>query len=92
VIRVCWPCARAAQCRSAAWPKPPTKAARYGRFAVVTGGARWAPTLQRLAHTLGFADALAGVHTVAPTGAQLAADPVAARALLAQACREARQR
>jgi allantoin racemase len=41
---------------------------------------------------LGFADALAGVHTVAPTGAQLAADPVAARALLAQACREARQR
>ena len=65
------------------------EAAKHGRFAVVTGGERWGPMLTRLALTLGYAEALAGVHTVAPTGAQLAADPGAARALLAQACREA---
>ncbi|ROZ64946.1 aspartate/glutamate racemase family protein [Ramlibacter sp. WS9] len=65
------------------------EAARHGRFAVVTGGTRWAPMLQRLAQALGHAPALAGIHTVVPTGAQLAADPAAARALLAQACRDA---
>ncbi|WP_201450033.1 aspartate/glutamate racemase family protein [Hydrogenophaga sp. PBL-H3] len=65
------------------------EATRLGPFAVVTGGERWGPMLQRLAHTLGVGDALAGVHTVAPTGAQLAADPAGARALLAQACRDA---
>jgi len=54
------------------------EAARHGRFAM----------LQRLAQALGHAPALAGIHTVAPTGAQLAADPPAARALLAQACRD----
>lgn len=68
------------------------EAARLGPFAVVTGGERWGPMLQRLAASLGLGDRLAGVHTVAPTGAQLAADPVAARALLAQACRTAQQR
>jgi Asp/Glu/hydantoin racemase len=65
------------------------EAARHGRFAIVTGGARWAPMLQRLAQALGHAPLLAGIHTVAPTGAQLAADPLAAHALLAQACRDA---
>ena len=64
------------------------EAARHGRFAIVTGGARWGPMLQRLAQALGHAHGLAGIHTVAPTGAQLAADPEAARALLAQACRD----
>ena len=63
-------------------------AARHGRFAIVTGGTRWGPMLQRLAQALGHAPQLAGIHTVLPTGAQLAADPVAARALLAQACRD----
>lgn len=67
-------------------------AARLGRFAIVTGGARWVPMLERLALALGHGSALVGIHTVAPTGAQLAADPVAAQALLAQACREAAQR
>ena len=67
-------------------------AAPYGRFAIVTGGARWVGMLQRLAYSLGFAQALAGVHTVTPTGAQLAADPAGARALLLQACRDAQQR
>lgn len=67
------------------------EAARHGRFAIVTGGARWAPMLQRLAHALGHGEALAGIHTVAPTGAQLAADPEGARALLGKACRDAAQ-
>lgn len=65
------------------------EAARHGRFAIVTGGERWGPMLQRLAQALGHAPALAGIHTVVPTGAQLAADPAAARNLLAQACRDA---
>jgi allantoin racemase len=69
-----------------------TEAAQHGRFAIVTGGARWAPMLQRLADQLGFGAALAGIHTVAPTGAELAADPVAARSLLQQACSDAAQR
>lgn len=65
------------------------EAARHGRFAVVTGGAKWGPMLQRLAQALGHAQALAGIHTVIPTGAQLAADPSAARQLLTQACQDA---
>lgn len=66
-----------------------TAAARHGRFAIVTGGERWRPMLERLASSLGFSASLAGIHTVAPTGAQLAEDPAGARALLAEACREA---
>lgn len=65
------------------------EAAACGRFAVVTGGERWKPILQRLAHSLGYSAALTGVHTVAPTGAQLAHDPAAAVSLLAAACRRA---
>lgn len=64
-------------------------AARHGCFAVVTGGERWRPMLQRLAQALGHDAHLAGIHLVAPTGAQLAADPAAARRVLAQACRDA---
>jgi len=63
------------------------EAAQYGRFAIVTGGARWQPMLQRLAHSLGYADSLAHIHTVEATGAALAADPAAALLLLADACR-----
>lgn len=66
-----------------------TAASRHGRFAIVTGGQRWQPMLERLAQMLGFGEALAGIHTVAPTGAQLAQDRVAARTLLAAACKEA---
>ncbi|MDM0014244.1 aspartate/glutamate racemase family protein [Variovorax sp. J22P168] len=64
-------------------------AARHGRFAIVTGGERWRPMLERLAVSLGYGESLAGAHTVAPTGAQLAQDPAGARLLLAEACREA---
>ena len=66
-----------------------TEATQLGRFAVVTGGERWAPMLERLAQTLGLDASLAGVHTVEPSGAQLAADPAMALKLLAQACRDA---
>jgi Asp/Glu/hydantoin racemase len=65
------------------------EAARHGRFANDTGGERWWPKLARLAQALGHSPALAGIHTVVPTGAELAADPAAARTLLAQACRDA---
>jgi allantoin racemase len=65
-------------------------AAKHGRYAVVTGGERWKPMLQRLAISLNQQDHLAGIHTVAPSGAELAADPAKAHALLVQACKDAR--
>ena len=65
------------------------EAARHGRFAIVTGGERWKPMLTRLARDLGHEAQLAGIHSVAPTGAQLASDPLAARLVLANACRQA---
>jgi Asp/Glu/hydantoin racemase len=65
------------------------QAARHGRFAIVTGGAAWKPMLMRLVRALGFAEALAAIHVVAPTGAQLAADPTLALSLLRDACRDA---
>ena len=64
-------------------------AAARGRFAIVTGGERWKPMLERLAHSLGFGEQLAAIHTVAPSGAELAADPQAAHTLLAKACVDA---
>ena len=67
-------------------------AAKTGPFAIVTGGERWQPILERLAHSLGFGAQLAGIHTVAPSGAEMAKNPVAAQALLAQACTEASSR
>ncbi len=67
-------------------------AAEQGRFAIVTGGERWKPMLERLAHSLGFGEQLAGIHTVTATGAELAADPLAAQVLLARACNEAARR
>jgi len=67
-------------------------AAKTGRFAIVTGGERWKPILERLAHSLGFSEQLAGIYTVTATGAELAADPLAAQVLLARACGEAVRR
>jgi allantoin racemase len=65
------------------------EAAALGRFAIVTGGAKWEPILRRFADATEHAQSLCGIVTVAPTGAELAADRVAALALLAQACRDA---
>ncbi len=62
------------------------QASGQGRFAIVTGGAAWEPMLARLAHSLGYGQSLAAIHTVAATGAELARDPVAAHALLCDAC------
>ena len=68
------------------------EAATKGRFAVVTGGEAWGPMLTRFARMIDLGDSLLGVHTVAPTGAQLAADPAMALELLTQACRDAAER
>jgi allantoin racemase len=68
-----------------------TEAAQHGRYAIVTGGERWKPMLERLAVSLNLSSSLAGILTVAPTGAQLAQDPVGALALLTQACQKARE-
>lgn len=65
------------------------EAAAYGRFAIVTGGQRWKPILERIAGNLGYGPSLGGIVTVEPTGAQLAQDPLAARVLLAEACLQA---
>ena len=63
------------------------EAARDGkRFGIVTGGALWKPMLSEFVATLGLSPQLAAIRTVAPTGDQIAADPDAALALLAEAC------
>ncbi|MEY4755408.1 MAG: hypothetical protein RJA34_306 [Pseudomonadota bacterium] len=69
-----------------------TLAAAQGKFAIVTGGTRWKPMLERLAQSLGFDAQLAGVHTVTQSGAELAQDPVAAKRILSTACEQAAKR
>ena len=65
------------------------EAAAHGPFAVVTGGVRWRPMLQRLAQALGYGQALVHIETVQASGAQLLADPDLARRELLQACEQA---
>jgi Asp/Glu/hydantoin racemase len=60
-----------------------SEAAAAGRFAIVTGGAPWRPMLERLAVQLGYAATLAAVRAVAPSGAEIAADPHRAMGMLA---------
>jgi allantoin racemase len=60
-----------------------------GRFAIVTGGLRWIAMLTEYVAALGLSDRLAGVHAVAPTGAEIAVNPQGSVTLLADACREA---
>jgi Asp/Glu/hydantoin racemase len=62
------------------------------RFGVVTGGAAWGPMLHEFFAGRGQAAALAGVRTVAPTGGEMARDPVGAAALLAAECRACAER
>lgn len=64
-------------------------AAQRGAFAIVTGGARWKPMLQRLAQSLGYGHLLRHIETVAPSGAALQADPDMAMRCLADACSKA---
>jgi Asp/Glu/hydantoin racemase len=61
-------------------------AAERGRFGIVTGGALWVPMLTEFIARIGLADNLARVRTVAPTGGDIARDPDAALAALAEAC------
>jgi Asp/Glu/hydantoin racemase len=57
-----------------------------GRFGIVTGGERWAPMLREFVAVRGLSDRLACIHTVAPTGADIARDPDGSLAVLATAC------
>ncbi|KAA2236096.1 aspartate/glutamate racemase family protein [Salinarimonas soli] len=59
------------------------------RFAIVTGGVLWGPMLTEFVAALGLSDRLSGVHTVAPTGGEIARDPDGALDMLARACRDA---
>ena len=65
------------------------EASQRGAFAIVTGGLRWKPMLQRLAISLGYGQALRHIETVTPTGAMLQADPAMAIECLTQACQAA---
>lgn len=65
------------------------QATQIGPFAVVTGGERWKPMIQRLATNLGVGDHLRHIETVAPSGSQLQADPQLAIQCLGEACRKA---
>ncbi|MDO6387837.1 aspartate/glutamate racemase family protein [Uliginosibacterium sp. 31-12] len=66
------------------------EAARAGRFAIVTGGARWAPILQRRAAAAGLQDQLAGLQVLSESGAELLADPPRALDRLEAAARQVR--
>lgn len=59
------------------------------RFSIITGGDRWGPMLEECVASIGLAARLASVRTVAPTGAEIANNPEAAHALLADACNAA---
>ncbi len=65
------------------------QASRHGGFAVVTGGTKWKPMLERLALGLDLHRELIDIHTVAPSGVELANDPQSALELLTQACLKA---
>lgn len=58
-----------------------------GRFAIVTGGERWQAMLEEFVGSMGLQSRLAGIATVAPTGAEIARDPEGSLELLAEACR-----
>jgi Asp/Glu/hydantoin racemase len=59
------------------------------KFAIVTGGERWGPMLEEFVAAIGLAAKLASVRTVAPSGAEIAADPEAALEALSASCRRA---
>ena len=55
------------------------------RFGIVTGGARWGPMLDEFVHSIGLHERLAGIKTVAPSGADIARDPERAYGMLTDA-------
>jgi allantoin racemase len=68
-------------------------AATLGSFAIVTGGERWKPMLQRLADGLGYGNGhgsrLTSIETVSQTGVELLANPSMAIEVLTTACQKA---
>jgi allantoin racemase len=64
------------------------KAAKLGAFGVVTGGKKWDPMLRRLADALGYRDKLTALHTLEASGQQMVQDPVWAKQILTQACKQ----
>mgnify|MGYP000234585947 CR=1 FL=1 len=65
------------------------QAALHGSFAIVTGGVRWKPMLQRLALGLGYASLLTHIEVVKQDGAALLADREMALRVLSKACEQA---
>ena len=65
------------------------QAALHGSFAIVTGGVRWKPMLQRLALGLGYASLLTHIEVVEQDGAALLADREMALRVLSKACVQA---
>jgi allantoin racemase len=65
------------------------EAAALGSFAIVTGGERWKPMLQRLATGLGYGSTLVSIETVTQTGVELLANPTMAIEVLSAACQKA---
>ena len=62
------------------------EAAQNGRrFAIVTGGERWKPMLEEFVASMGLSGQLAVVKTVAPSGGEIARNPMAAHVLLVDA-------
>lgn len=59
------------------------------RFAIVTGGERWAPMLSEMLRARGLGDRCVAIRTVAPTGGDIARDPEGSLAILREACRNA---
>lgn len=59
------------------------------RFSIITGGARWPAMLEEFVAQIDLSDRLASIRAVAPTGGEIAANPKAAYAVLADASRAA---
>jgi allantoin racemase len=56
------------------------------RFAIVTGGAAWAPMLKELVLGFGLSDRLAAIRTIEQSGGEIARDPASALDSLVAAC------
>jgi allantoin racemase len=67
-------------------------AAQLGPFVVLTGGAAWVPILHRLAQALSLPAPMLGVHALAHSGGDMAAQPQQAVAWLAEAGEQALRR
>lgn len=59
------------------------------RFSIITGGERWPAMLEEFVAGMGLLDRLASIRAVAPTGGEIAANPEAAHAALAEAANTA---